>query len=278
MPNQKQPFPILYEDQDLLVISKPAGVVTNDAASVTGLTVQSWIEEYLLDLPAVDEKEWQQMIAPDFDEQFGSPIDIFLQRKGMVHRLDKNTSGALILAKHPGSLVNLLAQFRTRTVQKEYLCLTHGHFSSLEGEVNAAIGRSSRDRKKFAVVADGRPAVTRYTVEQTFSAFSDTAKQHLDRSFLSRVEKLYQGFSLVRCFPKTGRTHQIRVHMAHLNHPLVGDVTYVGKKRAKLDPVWCKRHFLHAASIELKHPRTGVKLRVEAPLDDDLKQVLQLFI
>jgi 23S rRNA pseudouridine1911/1915/1917 synthase len=275
MPNKK-PFPILFEDDDFLVISKPAGIVVNDAASVAGPTIQSWMTEYLLSLPAVERDAWQQMVPTDFDSQFGSPVDIFMQRKGMVHRLDKDTSGALVLAKHPGSLVNLLAQFRNREVQKEYLCLTHGFFSMFEGEVSGPIGRSSRDRKKFAVVPDGRSALTRYKVEQAYAHFSAHGKEQLGDVFLKKVENSYQGFSLVRCFPKTGRTHQIRVHMAHIKHPLVGDTTYVGRKRAKLDPVWCKRHFLHAASIELQHPRTGEKLRVESPLADDLEQVMEL--
>jgi 23S rRNA pseudouridine1911/1915/1917 synthase len=194
----------------------------------------------------------------------------------MVHRLDKNTSGALVLAKHPGSLVNLLAQFRNRTVKKEYLCLTHGHFSVADGVVNAPIGRSNRDRKKFSVTPGGRQAITKYKIEQVFKNFSEQAEKQFNQSFLDRAKHLYQGFTLVRCFPKTGRTHQIRVHMAHIKHPLVGDATYVGKKRAKLDPTWCKRHFLHAASLEFQHPLTGEKVRFESALDDDLAIVLGL--
>jgi 23S rRNA pseudouridine1911/1915/1917 synthase len=272
-----QPFKILFEDNDLLVINKPAGVVVNDASSVRGVTIQQWMQEYLLACNEVPEAEWQSMVPTDFDDQYGTPTTIFLERLGMVHRLDKNTSGALVLAKHPGSLVNLLAQFRDRQVQKEYTCLVHGYVSPTHGVIDAPIGRSSKDRKKFAVVPDGRTAQTEYQVNQVFTHLDPVklADKIGERApeLLQRSQSLYQGFSLVRCFPKTGRTHQIRVHFAHVNHPLVGDTTYVGKKRQKVDPVWCERHFLHASSITVQHPRTKQPLTVTAPLTEDLAAV-----
>lgn len=276
-----QSFDILFEDQDLVMINKPAGVVVNDATSVSGLTIQQWMREYLLSVPEMPESEWQPQVPSDFDPQYGSPTDIFVERLGMVHRLDKNTSGVLVLAKHPGSLVNLLAQFRLRQVEKEYVCLVHGLVESGSGVIDAPLGRSNRDRKKFAVVADGRPAITEYMVEEIYSAINAKKLEqavgvNLAREIATKSERIYQGFSLVRCFPKTGRTHQIRVHMAHIQHPLVGDTTYVGKKRQKLDPLWCPRHFLHASKLTLHHPRTGEPLTVTAPLTADLVGVQSL--
>lgn len=277
----KQSFDILFEDQDLVVLNKPAGVVVNDAASVSGLTIQQWMREYLLHAPEVPEAEWLPQVPADFDPQYGSPTDIFVDRLGMVHRLDKNTSGVLVLAKHPGSLVNLLAQFRLRQVQKEYLCLVHGLVESGSGVIDAPLGRSNRDRKKFAVVEDGRSAVTEYQVEEIYMALNPAKLEQAvgartAQEIATKSERIYQGFSLVRCFPKTGRTHQIRVHMAHIQHPLVGDTTYVGKKRQKLDPLWCSRHFLHASKLTLHHPRTGELLTVTAPLTPDLIAVQSL--
>lgn len=275
---------IIFEDQDLVVINKPAGVVVNRAQTVKGQTIQDWMEERL-DWQEVENKaEWQDLVPADFDDSYGSPLETFQERVGLVHRLDKDTSGAMILAKNPGVLVNLLAQFKNRQVQKQYQCLAHGKFKFPEGEVNAPMGRASRDRKVFAVRAEGRPAVTKYKVVEEFTKlnFDQLAKSNptLDSKELSNLSKkshIYQGFSLVNCWPKTGRTHQIRVHMHHLQHPLVGDITYVGKKRAKLDPVWCPRQFLHASKLELAHPRSGEKVEFEAKLAGDLKKVLSYF-
>lgn len=277
-----QEFKLLFEDQDLLVINKPPGVVVNDAHTSNGYTVQQWMNDRIMASDEeVAESEWLKMIPRDFDDQYGTPTEVFLERKGMVHRLDKNTSGALVLAKHPGSIVHLLAQFRDRKVEKEYLCLVHGHVSPVQGIIDGPIGRSSQDRKKFAVVPNGRPAQTEYKVDQVFAGLNqdELAKvlgEVRAQSIISRVSTLYQGFSLLRCFPKTGRTHQIRVHLAHLNHPLVGDSTYIGRKRQQLDPQWCPRHFLHASKVSFRHPRTNEVMVVEAPLPEDLQTVQKL--
>jgi 23S rRNA pseudouridine1911/1915/1917 synthase len=279
---------ILFQDQDLLVINKPAGVVVNDAQSVVGERVQSWmrarLEQSAGDI-AEDKSSWADLVPADFDDSYGTPELTFSQRAGMVHRLDKNTSGILVLAKNPGSLVNLLAQFRLRQVQKKYTCLVHGKVDPEEGVLDFPIGRARKDRKKFAVVIGGRPAQTSYQLEEYFEKLdrnklieANPAVATDPNEFFRQASRIYQGFSLVTCAPHTGRTHQIRVHLAHIQHPLVGDVNYVGKKRAKLDPVWCPRHFLHASQIELTHPRSGEPLQIKAELAEDLQAVLAVVL
>lgn len=264
---------ILHEDEDLLAINKPYGVVVNRSESYKLKVVQDWMEEHLKNSPPPEEKSWQTLIPADFTPEYGLPTEIFRDRAGMVHRLDKDTSGVLLLAKNPGSLLNLLAQFKNRQVEKEYLCLTHGKFTLESGTINLPIARRSDDRKKFGVVSDGRPATTIYQVEQYFSEFNQELLEENSRKNF-RVS-LYQGFSLVKCQPKTGRTHQIRVHLQHLQHPIVGDQFYVGKKRAKTDALWCPRQFLHASKIIFMHPRQQRQLTIEAPLPSDLNSVLR---
>jgi len=196
----------------------------------------------------------------------------------------------LLLAKHPAALINLLSQFKERQVSKEYLCLVHGKVQPPEATLNIPLGRASRDRKLFSAQPDGRPAITQYKVAQLFTdlkvpeLYEDLQKSQgrgvplelakLSLAGLKKRLSVYQGFSLVQCWPKTGRTHQIRVHMAQIQHPLVRDQTYVGKKRKILDPLWCSRQFLHAASISFEQPRTKKKLTLTAKLPDDLIKTL----
>jgi 23S rRNA pseudouridine1911/1915/1917 synthase len=277
--NHTDEITIVYEDKDILAVNKPAGVVVNRAQSVKGVTLQDWLEENVSEIRAIIKNgeypdNWEQQIPESFTGEFGTPQETFLQRSGIAHRLDKETSGVMLVAKHPGSLLNLLDQFKNRTVHKQYVCLVHGKFALSTGEINVPLGRRSGNRKLFGVVADGRPAVTHYEVE----AFYPTLD--IQRIISQTTEKkkrfsLYEtGFSFVRCFPKTGRTHQIRVHMAHLSHPIVGDSSYAGKKRIKLDEIWCKRHFLHAQKIEFTHPSTSEKMVLSAELSKDLQEVL----
>jgi 23S rRNA pseudouridine1911/1915/1917 synthase len=207
--------------------------------------------------------------------------EIYKERKGMVHRLDKDTSGVIVFAKNPGSLVNLLAQFRERKTNKRYLCMVHGcpRFDSFT--INAPLGRARIDRKKFAVTVDGREAVTDYKVIKKIPFSKEFFEPFLgEKSSLSLEEKkllrknlnLYQaGFALVNCWPKTGRTHQIRVHMAHVQNPLVGDTVYAGRKRANIDPLWCPRQFLHAERLEVLHPRSGEGVGFEGELEGEMK-------
>jgi len=225
---------VIFEDDQLLVLAKPAGMVVNRAETVAELTLQDWVEKYL----EISNREYQ--IENEEDR-------VFLQRSGIAHRLDKETSGVMVVGKTPESLKNLMSQFKNRETRKEYLALVHGVIEPQKGVINLPIGRSVKNRHRFCVDVFGKAAVTRYQVEEVFS-----------------------DLCLVRLFPKTGRTHQIRVHMAHLGHPLVGDEVYGGRKRSIKDRVWCPRHFLHAAVLEVMHPVSGEQMRFEAPLPDDL--------
>jgi len=273
-------FPLIFEDQDVLVINKPPGVVSN-AADTTKVssTVQAWMAERLAAKRAVSRTIWQTQVPADFNLEFGTPEEIFGLRQGIVHRLDKDTSGVMILAKHPGSLVNLLSQFKQRQTAKKYLALVHGKLVVPAATISEPIGRASRDRKLFAVRVDGREAVTRYQVINTFDQV-DVAKI-ADRTTIKLAELTrrfytYQGFSLVECWPQTGRTHQIRVHLTHLRHPIVGDMTYLGRKRQQLDPIWCPRQFLHAVELKVLHPRSGEEMVFKAELSQDLQEVLNI--
>lgn len=273
---------IIHEDQDLLVINKPASLVVNRAESVKVETLQDWLENNIEGIKNRNfPDDWRDLLPDDFTNEYGTPAEIFDSRTGLAHRLDKDTSGVMLIAKHPGSLVSLLRKFRLREIQKKYTCLTHGKFAIPKGEVNLPLGRRQSNRKLFAVVPDGRPALTEYEVEKFYPVF-DLKRFGLDtgrsKEFKQKRFSLYEGFSLVNCWPKTGRTHQIRVHMAYLKHPIVGDQHYVGKKRVKLDSLWCQRQFLHAREIELIHPRSNEKVKYEAELTSDLTMSLSYLL
>lgn len=231
---------ILYEDETLLVICKPPGMVVNRADTVEeGETLQDWVESHV---GAISQ----------------SPVQIFRDRSGIAHRLDKETSGVMVIGKTSESLAELMRQFKERETEKEYLALVHGKMSPSETIVNLPIKRSVENRHKFRVDVFGKSAVTGYKVEQIFDGIDD-----------------YQdGFTLVRLFPKTGRTHQIRVHMAHLGYSLVGDELYGGRKRSDRDRDWCPRHFLHAATLRINHPYTNERVQFDATLPNDLQKAL----
>jgi 23S rRNA pseudouridine1911/1915/1917 synthase len=268
---------IVWEDDDLLLLSKPAGWVVNQAETTTAPTIQAWMAERLSERVAA-ESTWKPLVPADFADDFGDPESIFRLRQGMVHRLDKDTSGVLIWAKNPGSLVNLLKQFKERLTQKEYQCLVHGRFRVKEDTIELPIGRSAQKRLQFDVTPTGRPASTAYQVLAEYGGL-DLAKlreAQIEVKNAAKQLRLYQGFTLLSCQPKTGRTHQIRVHMKAITHPLVGDLLYVGKKRAVLDRLWCPRQFLHAANLTFTHPRTGERMTHSAPLPTDLLDVLKL--
>jgi 23S rRNA pseudouridine1911/1915/1917 synthase len=177
------------------------------------------------------------------------------KRPGIVHRLDKETSGVILVAKHDRALDYLQTQFKERTIKKEYLALVDGHIKPENALIDAPIGRDTRQRKKMAVIrpnssATSRPAQTQY-----------------------KLEMEYEDFSLVRCFPFTGRTHQIRVHLAYAGYPIVGDAVY-GRRKQQMK---LKRHFLHAAKITFQRPSDGETLSFEAPLPPELQQILDKF-
>lgn len=289
---------IIFEDENLIVINKLAGMVVNRAHTHDQETVQDWLVQYLgqeffsEDYVKQHDKKWLKLIPHDFSKDFGSPEEIWLTRQGLVHRLDKDTSGALLLAKNPGALVNLLAQFKQKQVKKEYLALCHGRFVLDQGKISAPLARARHNRLRFAISATGKVAETHYQVVARYNdvdwpvlrkMLTENTLQELPKNIqktLKRGPQLYQaGFSLVKAQPRTGRTHQIRVHFASMQHPLLADKIYSGKKRQALDQLWCARHFLHATNIEFFLPTgsTWVKKQViTVPLTDDLQKALSL--
>lgn len=235
---------ISYEDDHIAILDKPAGLIVNRADTTTDKpTLQSWVEQNLtfsLD-PALD---------PESD---------FIIRSGIVHRLDKETSGLIIIAKDNESFVALQAQFKQGRVKKIYKALVHGRVVPEEGSINAPIGRLPWDRMKFGVIPLGRESLTEYRVEQYYQLVLD---------------KIVQELTLVSAFPRTGRTHQIRVHFRYLGFPLFGDSLYAGRKNIKNDRKLLDRHFLHAAQLNFTHPLSSEELEIKSPLPSQLQFVL----
>ncbi len=242
---------VIYEDEFLLVIDKPAGLVVNRAETQKEETLEAYLE-----------KEFHRKI----------------ERAGIVHRLDKDTSGLLVLAKTAAAMANLQAQFAGRQVRKEYVALTHNYFEKPEGEIKVSIARNPYNRHKFTVLANGRESETRWQVEQTYEMPAETI-QHLLPQLNKNQRRYYQqqavAYSLVRLFPKTGRTHQLRVHLHSLRHPIVSDTVYGSRKLLKLDLLWCARQFLHAEKLSLEHPETGKVMIFSSPLPFDLEEALK---
>ena len=220
------PVKILYEDDDLLVIDKPAGLTVHPAPGHPSHTLVNAVLAHLSNLADAD----------------ATP------RPGIVHRLDKDTSGVMLVAKNNVALANLSNQFKSRSVKKVYLTLVKGHLKPELGVIEAPIGRDSGDRKKMAVTREsrGRQARTNY-----------------------RVIRYVGKNSLLEITPETGRTHQIRVHLAAIGYPVIGDATY-GKKSAYLN-----RQFLHAYRLSFHLPSSGKYVEFESPLPADLEKALQ---
>lgn len=233
---------VLYEDNDIVVVDKPVGMISNRAETVKTLTIQDWWDTRYNVKSASPLSE---------DEQY------FIERSGLVHRLDKETSGVMIMAKNMMAFVELLRQFREREVKKTYLALTHGIWEVKEGEIALPIGRRNDNRQRMGVREDGRESVTQYKVLKEYHDFECPKELKVDK-------RGYTGFSLVLFSPKTGRMHQIRVHARHMGHPLVGDLQYAGRKRSREDRKWADHVMLIAKTLELKHPVTKEMMKWES--------------
>jgi 23S rRNA pseudouridine1911/1915/1917 synthase len=222
------PLEIVFENDDLLVVNKPAGMVVHPAAGHFAGTLVNAVLAHAPDLKGVGDE----------------------QRPGIVHRLDKDTSGLIVVAKNDAAHRDLQRQFKDRSVEKQYLALLDGYPPSATGRIEAAIGRDPRNRKRMAIVPEsvGRPAVTEY-----------------------RVRAEYAAHTLVEAHLLTGRTHQLRLHFAYLRCPIVGDTVY-GRRVPSLP---LRRQFLHAAQLSFDLPGSGRRMTFVAPLPDDLAEVLQ---
>jgi len=239
---------ILFEDDYIIIVNKPAGLIVNRADTTAGiLTLQEWIENKYTITPALDLSD--------------SSIHDFYRRSGIVHRLDKPTSGVMVVAKTLDAFINLQGQFKEKRVEKMYTALVHGKVIPEEGEINAPIGRLPWNRIRFGILPEGREAVTSYKIV-SYLVFPD--------------EKTSDTYTLVNAFPKTGRTHQIRVHFRYLGFPIFSDELYAGRKNYKHDKKYLDRHFLHASTISFYHPATGKKLTFTVSLPAELQQVLDV--
>jgi len=249
---------ILYQDEDLLVIDKPVGMVVNRAESVKGETVQDWVEKNTF-LTRDNEPASTRIQRGEHRTEDGTEEDKeFLSRAGIVHRIDKETSGILLIAKHPASFRELQRQFKEREVKKTYCALIHGNVPE-EGEIRAPIDRLPWNREQFGVVPGGKESVTRFKRMKSYEVRNG-----------DKTEKI----SFVEVYPETGRTHQIRVHFKYLGYPLVGDYLYGGRKQSRDDREWAPRVMLHAYKIAFSHPITHAPLAFEAPIPDDMKRII----
>jgi 23S rRNA pseudouridine1911/1915/1917 synthase len=227
------PLDILHEDADLLVLNKPPGLVIHPAPGHdAGTLVNALLHHCGESLSGIGGE----------------------RRPGIVHRLDRDTSGVMVVAKSERAMTELADQFKGRTVKKEYVALVWGRPRPPNGIIKTSIGRSPTNRKKMATrIAGGRDAVTYY---ETSESFADA--------------------SLVRLRIATGRTHQIRVHMAHIGHPVVGDAVY-GRARKHPAAAAAKRQMLHAEKLSFVHPGSGERLQFKAPVPEDMDELIGLF-
>ncbi|MDE3203819.1 MAG: RluA family pseudouridine synthase [Acidobacteriota bacterium] len=228
--------PVVYADPTLIVVDKPAGLVVHPGHGNRRATLVNGLLARFPDLAALAE---------------GDQID----RPGIVHRLDKGTSGLLVVARTEAGRADLAAQLQARTVGREYLTLVFGHVESDEGLIDAPLGRSDIDPNRMRVQSSGRPARTRYEV---VARYADPVP-----------------VSLLRCRLETGRTHQIRAHLASIGHPVVGDDRYGGRARGGWPQLPPGRPFLHAAELGLVHPVSREDLHFSSPLHEDLATVLR---
>jgi len=219
------PLDILYEDSDLIVVNKARGMTVHPADTVKSGTLVNALLYHCNDLSGING----------------------VKRPGIVHRLDKDTSGVMVVAKTDNAHIDLAAQIKDKIATRTYLAIVHGVLRDNAGIITGAIGRDKFDRKKMAITPDGKPAVTEFAVLERF-----------------------KNFSLVQCKLQTGRTHQIRVHMAAIGHPLLGDTKYSARK----NPFDIKGQALHSHTLSFIHPTTQEQLFFIAPLPDDMRKIL----
>jgi 23S rRNA pseudouridine1911/1915/1917 synthase len=225
---------VVYEDADLLIVDKPAGLVVHPSPGHAGGTLVN------------------ALLARSEASDFGGIAGV--QRPGIVHRLDRDTSGLMMVAKHDAAQHSLMAQLKARRVKKTYLALVHGQVAAAVGRIEAPVGRDQKHRTRMAVVSEGRTATTGY-----------------------RVRERFPGWTLLELDLVTGRTHQIRVHLDAIGHPVAGDPVY-GTGRSRRGPDvggGLGRLFLHAWRLELTSPSDGHLIRAEAPLPTELERVLE---
>lgn len=223
------PLDILYEDKDIIVINKARGMVVHPAAGVFSGTLVNALMHHCTDLSGINGE----------------------LRPGIVHRLDKDTSGVMVAAKSDKAHLSLAQQIKDKTAHRIYQAIVYGNIKEEAGIIKGDIGRHPVDRKKMAIVQDGKSAVTHFKVLERFGEYT-----------------------LVECALETGRTHQIRVHMTHIGHPLVGDPKY-GTNGKRKDNFSIQGQALHSMSLELDHPVTGERMTFNTELPEDMQKILR---
>lgn len=255
---------IIFEDSDILVVNKKAGIVVNRANTTKVLsTLQDWAETKIN--KNIDNNESE-----------------FVRRGGIVHRLDKETSGLLIIAKNEVSFNTLQSQFKDRKVTKQYIALVHGKVAE-NGKIDGKIARVG-SFGKFGINDSGRESETKYEIQKVYE-FKDTDidnlleknELNLNKNRVKYLKHHGKEYTLINVFPKTGRTHQIRVHMKSIGHPLVADLIYGPSKLLKFDLLWCPRLFLHAQAISFTHPISRKLMTFKAEIPQDLFTALSNF-
>ena len=229
---QDIPIDVIYEDDDIIVVNKPKGLVVHPANGNPDGTLVNAI----------------MAICKDSLSGIGGEI-----RPGIVHRLDKDTSGLLIVAKNDKAHINMSEQIKDRKVKKTYVALVRGQVPENEATINMPIGRSTKDRKKMAVTKNGKEAVTHFKV-------------------IGRYTTKNASYTLLEIKIDTGRTHQIRVHMAEIGHPVIGDMVYSNGK----NEFGIEGQCLHARKLEFKHPITGKEMKLEAPLPEYFQDIINM--
>ncbi|WP_297569167.1 RluA family pseudouridine synthase [uncultured Anaerovibrio sp.] len=225
------PLDILYEDNDIIVINKARGMVVHPAAGISSGTLVNALLYHCRDLSGINGEI----------------------RPGIVHRLDKDTSGVMVAAKNDKAHISLAKQIQDKTAHRTYIAIVWNNIKEEAGIIRGDIGRHPTDRKKMAIVQDnGKPAVTHFKVLERFG-----------------------DCTLVECRLETGRTHQIRVHMTHIGHPLVGDPKYGAARHGKIKGNFAiQGQALHSVSLELTHPTTGERMKFTSPIPDDMEKIL----
>lgn len=242
---------VLWEDEKILIVEKRAGMSVTRAKTERGVTVQDLLMSYL-----------------------GFAGLGIAKRAGIVHRLDKETSGCLLVAKDEEAFLDLTKQFQERRVAKTYLALVHGEVKEDRLSAVVPLARHPKKRRKFAVTPFGRISETRFKLVKTYEFEKKNFTNLLaafpqnKRGFFKKNARLY---SLLEAYPKTGRTHQIRLHIKFLGHPIVSDPLYSGKFYP-FDKLFCPRMFLHAQSLSFTHPKTGKRVTISSTLPSDLRR------
>ena len=246
---------IVFEDEQILIVNKPTGLVVNRSDTIKEQTLQDLLSKYF-----------------NLESSLGIG-----NRAGIVHRLDRETSGLLTAAKTQKAFENLQNQFRERKVKKEYLCLAHGEINRDSGIIEGDVGRIGKFGK-FGIVKKGRESKTEFKVIEKYEFktknFDELLLEVHTKSRINYLKKQAKKYTFLNLIPKTGRTHQIRVHIKSIGYPAVSDLIYTPKKLLRFDLIFCPRLFLHASKIKFSHPDSNKNVEFKSDMPNDLKDAL----